>query len=441
MINIINLKMYIPTKGEVLFKVDRTSPLGNPHYMRDESQRDRVCDLYDSNFSEFIKDNIRLEYLNNILAALRAGHKVALGCHCYPKRCHAETIKAWLENKLKGEVKMSRVLINSGGAEGADKAFGDIGTKYGHLVVHHSFPNHKTKGLGVRAEHSLINLKKNDSVIIKANQSLKRRFPSSNEFVNNLIRRNYYQVINSSVVVAIGTLLNSELVDGGTGWAVQMAKDMKKTIHVFCQKKERWFTSIEGKSFIEADLPKINSKSIAGIGTRELTQSGLNAIEGIIKNIVPNNSFLELEAEAWDVFLDHQAKANLLSRSVLCITTNGFVKNDGACVMGRGIALEAKNKVPGLDYKLGEMIKQYGNRCLRIKTYLWSFPVKHKWDQEADLKLIKKSCIELMQMIDKFEIKTVYLPRPGCGNGKLNWEDVEPVIAPLLDSRVVILRR
>jgi hypothetical protein len=28
----------------------------------------------------------------------------------------------------------------------------------------------------------------------------------------------------------------------------------------------------------------------------------------------------------------------------LCITTNGYVKNNGACVMGRGIALTAARK-------------------------------------------------------------------------------------------------
>lgn len=45
----------------------------------------------------------------------------------------------------------------------------------------------------------------------------------------------------------------------------------------------------------------------------------------------------------------------------ICITTNGFVKRNGRCVMGRGIALQARNRFQNLDLALGNVIKSFGN--------------------------------------------------------------------------------
>mgnify|MGYP001585303530 CR=1 FL=1 len=38
------------------------------------------------------------------------------------------------------------------------------------------------------------------------------------------------------------------------------------------------------------------------------------------------------------------------------ITTNGTVKSNGACVMGRGVALQAKLRVHGIDRQIGRAI-------------------------------------------------------------------------------------
>lgn len=51
-----------------------------------------------------IETNLKFRrYADEILNALKAYHKVALYCWCAPKRCHAETIKRWLENQIKGD--------------------------------------------------------------------------------------------------------------------------------------------------------------------------------------------------------------------------------------------------------------------------------------------------------------------------------------------------
>jgi len=125
-----------------------------------------------------------------------------------------------------------------------------------------------------------------------------------------------------------------------------------------------------------------------------------------------------------------------------CITTNGYVKSNGECVMGRGIALTCKQKFPDIARVLGTLIRIRGNHVHQLGMYkssvIFSFPVKHNWWEVADIELIRRSCVELTQMLDKLHLESVLLPRPGCGNGKLNWVDVKPVIAELLDDRVIV---
>lgn len=86
------------------FRVDRASPIGNPFYMASEDKRNEVCDKYEIYFSEQIETNFKFrQYAEKILTALKTYHKVSLYCWCAPKRCHAETIKRWLEKQILGE--------------------------------------------------------------------------------------------------------------------------------------------------------------------------------------------------------------------------------------------------------------------------------------------------------------------------------------------------
>jgi hypothetical protein len=66
----------------------------------------------------------------------------------------------------------------------------------------------------------------------------------------------------------------------------------------------------------------------------------------------------------------------------ICVTTNGYVKKNGRCAMGRGIALQAKKKYPNLPYRLGERILSSGNQvyhfsmALEEEFNIITFPVK-----------------------------------------------------------------
>jgi hypothetical protein len=122
----------------------------------------------------------------------------------------------------------------------------------------------------------------------------------------------------------------------------------------------------------------------------------------------------------------------------VAITTNGAVKQDGCLVMGAGCALGAQKRFPQLPRLWGEMVNRAGNHVSPWPSFrLFTFPVKTHWREYATLELIERSAHELMENIDLVGCGKVFLPRPGCGNGGLNWSDVRPVISAVLDDRVV----
>jgi hypothetical protein len=144
----------------------------------------------------------------------------------------------------------------------------------------------------------------------------------------------------------------------------------------------------------------------------------------------------------------------------LCITTNGTRKNDGSAVMGRGCALQAKERWPELPAKLGRTIKQFGNLPHTLGaitkagelweltqhhwnipspsidgiSILWSFPVKHYWGEPASLGLIETSARMMMFEAKDLDVE-IALPLPGCGNGGRSWSEVGPILHSILDNR------
>ncbi len=100
MIRIVNLRGYTPKQGEVLVRVDRSNKiLGNPFVMKDESERDLVCDRYDVWIME--RWNRRDPVLMGELQRIRSiadRSDVALACWCVPRRCHAMTVKRLIES-------------------------------------------------------------------------------------------------------------------------------------------------------------------------------------------------------------------------------------------------------------------------------------------------------------------------------------------------------
>lgn len=126
----------------------------------------------------------------------------------------------------------------------------------------------------------------------------------------------------------------------------------------------------------------------------------------------------------------------MVANHFVCITTNGSVKKNGTAVMGRGNAKQAAICVPGIPKLLGAYLRQHGNVAgsLQVTKDDWPliiFPVKHNWWEDGHIPLIASSLGWLKHESESHPLNTYHLPRPGCGNGKLNWEKI---VKPLVDS-------
>lgn len=141
---------------------------------------------------------------------------------------------------------------------------------------------------------------------------------------------------------------------------------------------------------------------------------------------------LEVSGDLWEF---HEAGETIV------ITTNGVVKKNGECVMSRGIALEAKARFPTLPFELGKKLYESGNHCQYFSEYrLFTLPTKHHWYEKSDIQLIARSLGEFVVYVANAKLDKVYLPRPGCGNGKLDWMMVRPVVASYLtDNKFIIV--
>lgn len=184
-------------------------------------------------------------------------------------------------------------ICHSGGCSGADMAWELAGDEYGIKTIAYSFHNHRHQG-----KHPKIlnrdELEEGYNACRKADETLKRNFEKIRyPYVRNLMARNWFQIKNSDEVFAIAKTMTNKIVEGGTGWAVQMAIDNRKPVWVYDQANKHWWTYVykSDPNVIFGDVfmpmgnyvPAISMHNFAGIGTRDLTDDGLNAIINVFK--------------------------------------------------------------------------------------------------------------------------------------------------------------
>jgi O-acetyl-ADP-ribose deacetylase (regulator of RNase III) len=129
------------------------------------------------------------------------------------------------------------------------------------------------------------------------------------------------------------------------------------------------------------------------------------------------------------------------------IAINWTTKKNGEAVMGAGVALEAAKRWPWLPGSLGNLIRMSPDRPTLSGVWvteaggLVCLPTKRDWREPADMSLIETGAHCLAETADRLEWETVALPRLGCGlrTGQLRWEDVEAILAPILDDRFVVV--
>jgi hypothetical protein len=183
--------------------------------------------------------------------------------------------------------------LHSGGAKGSDTIWELNCQKFGLLVRAYSYKTdyHKSPN---KYEISQDDYLEGIEMVKKANLLILKRI--LNPKYLNLLSRNWSQVKYSDSIWAIGWIIKPgercklgylnkskyDVVSGGTGWATAMAIIVKKPLFVFDQDKKSWFKwSYILNKFIEVNEPIIESNNFAGIGTRQIDESGIIAIENI----------------------------------------------------------------------------------------------------------------------------------------------------------------
>lgn len=107
-------------------------------------------------------------------------------------------------------------------------------------------------------------------------------------------------------------------------------------------------------------------------------------------------------------------------------------------IMGRGIALQFKNAFP-------DNFKAYAAACAREEVrpgrmfvfetgyvgnpkYIINFPTKRHWRTKSELSYIEDGLAALIEEVRWRGIRSIAVPPLGCGNGGLEWSEVEPLI-------------
>lgn len=124
---------------------------------------------------------------------------------------------------------------------------------------------------------------------------------------------------------------------------------------------------------------------------------------------------------------------------IVVITTGGQVDKNGACVMPRGCARQARERFPGIEKVLGGLISRYGNYVHSLGNRIVSFPVENSPYECPDPRLIEQSCRQLVQLVENEKWHRVVVPRPGCGGGGLEWSDIGTILQRHFDERFIII--
>ena len=178
---------------------------------------------------------------------------------------------------------VNKYINHSGGAIGSDYEWGQEGQKYG-VTSNHYYHGAKTPHGNIEITEQEFEEGKQHVMI--ANRTLHRR----PERYLNLLASNYMQVKNSDAVFAIGHLVRG-IVDGGTGWAVQMAIDDGKPVYVYDQQRMQWYKNINGQ-WSESETPTLTT-NFAGIGTRQINEAGKQAIKDVYRKTFDEQNGVE----------------------------------------------------------------------------------------------------------------------------------------------------
>jgi hypothetical protein len=177
--------------------------------------------------------------------------------------------------------KRDELILFSGGAVGAEEAFGACAESFGIEEVNFSFDGHKparVRGLRVLNHEELAS---GEVSLAYVSKLMNRRYPDTPTF-RKILQSIWYQINNGQEIYVIGAIQPDQTVRGGTGWGAEFAKLCNKPLFVFDQERSGWFKwDGEASTWIAqtgSNEPVIQHIHFTGTGTRMLQPAARQAI-------------------------------------------------------------------------------------------------------------------------------------------------------------------
>lgn len=171
-------------------------------------------------------------------------------------------------------------VLHSGGHKGTEAEFGRNAERWGLEEVTYTFDGHLSERDRGLVHLGAAELAKGDVSMEIVSRHMGRTYHSA-ERIRRVIQSIFHMVVNSHHVLAVGWLLPSGLVKGGTGWGVELAKFFNRPVSVFDQETNSWYTWQEGEW--QADSPVLEVRPFSATGTRNLTDEGREAIRALFE--------------------------------------------------------------------------------------------------------------------------------------------------------------
>ena len=178
-------------------------------------------------------------------------------------------------------MKTYEATLFSGGAAGAEAAFGEAAEKHGIEEVNFTFEGHKSerkRGIRVLTGEEL---QRGDVSLTYVSKIMNRRYPDA-ALIRKVLQTIWYQVNNGQEIYVVGKIMEDGTVRGGTGWGAEFAKLCNKPLFVYDQDQEKWFSWVKD-CWVAIDPPTIHHNHFTGTGTRFLEKSGRQAIADLFE--------------------------------------------------------------------------------------------------------------------------------------------------------------
>jgi hypothetical protein len=210
--------------------------------------------------------------------------------------------------------------LYSGGATGADTLFGTNAERYGIAEQHYSFRHHKNCRSRGRVILDEPLLRQADDDLLSVIGEAFQRYQGSGKSVEKRWQRDWYQVQRAREIFAVVKNIESllDFTQGkieGTAIAVALAIKTRRNclrIHIYDQASSTWYVwqrdsepteitkkvlyrrievdtreevaeMIDFEPVADEDKVRITKSDFTGIGTRELSRQGVDAINGLFE--------------------------------------------------------------------------------------------------------------------------------------------------------------